>query len=85
MLCPERERLLVDYRDTLHSYSERVRDLVEMVGLGINADMDLLRRKVRDAHERAEKARMSLHRHEADHFCDRLDFFILESTPPEVL
>jgi len=74
VICPQRQRLLVNYRDTTHRYSEAVRDLVEMVGLGVAADFDLLRRNCRRTLDTAEQARLALNRHEADHFCDRDDF-----------
>ncbi len=74
MVCPERARLLIDYRDAVHRYSDRVQDLVEMIGLDINADAELLRRRVREAWDASEKARVSLARHEGGHFCDRSDF-----------
>lgn len=41
MLCPERARLLIDYRDAVHQYSERVHDLMEAIGLDIS-DSELL-------------------------------------------
>jgi RNase P subunit RPR2 len=74
MICPERQRLLIDYRDAAHRYSEAVSMLVELIGLELNADMELLRRNCRRASEITEQARTALHRHEADHFCDRSDF-----------
>jgi hypothetical protein len=74
MLCSERARLLIDYRDAVHRYSERVQDLVEMVGLEMNADTRPLRRRVREAWETAEQMRNLLQRHEANHFCDRTEF-----------
>jgi len=78
MLCEERTRLLIDHRDAVHGYSERVHDLVEAIGSGINTPEEPLRRKVREAWDAAEKARLALARHEANHFCDRSDF--VEST-----
>jgi hypothetical protein len=74
VICPERQRLLIDYRDATYRYSEAVCKLVEMIGLEVNADLDLLRRNSRRALDAAEQARLVLLRHEADHFCDRRDF-----------
>jgi hypothetical protein len=74
VICPERQRLLIDYRDATFRHSEAVCKLVEMIGLELNADFDLLRRNCRTALETAEQTRLALHRHEADHFCDRRDF-----------
>jgi len=73
MICPERARLLIDYRDAVHRYSETVRDLVEAIGLGIG-DYESLRRLVKESWDAAERARVTLARHEANHFCDRRDF-----------
>lgn len=82
MLCPERVRLLVDYRDAVHRYFESVHDLVEMIGFEIDADVEPLRRKVRESWDSSEKARMTLARHEGNHFCDRRDFKPAESLLP---
>jgi hypothetical protein len=73
-MCAERQRLLIDYRDAVHLYSERVHDWVESMALSLNADVHLLRVRCAEAWQRAEKARTSLYRHEADHLCDRPDF-----------
>ena len=70
----------MDYRDAVHRYSERVRDLVEAIGLDINVPEEQLRRKMRQAWDAAEKARLALARHEANHLCDRPDF--AESSAP---
>jgi hypothetical protein len=78
-MCPERHRLLIEYRDTVHQYSERVRDWVETIGLEVNADLHLLRVRCAESWERAERARVSLSRHEAVHRCDRL------AAPPPAL
>ncbi len=80
MVCPERSRLLINYRDAVHHYSECVHDLVEMIALEIvGTDTDMLRRRVREAWDASEKARVSVARHEANHFCDRDDFKPAES------
>jgi len=78
MLCEERSRLLIDYRDATRDYAERVRDFVERINLSLD---DLYQARVRCAEswERSEKARISLARHERTHSCDRVDF--VHSTP----
>jgi hypothetical protein len=73
MLCPERQRLLINHRDTVQEYAGHVRDFVERVGLEVG-ESQLLRIRCAEAWERAEKARVALSRHEANHFCDRPDF-----------
>lgn len=78
MVCPECARLLLEYRDAVYHYSQRVTDLVELVALDLGDDMELLRRKAREAWDASERARTALVRHEGNHFCDRADF-----TPPQ--
>lgn len=73
MVCPQRTRLLIDYWD-VHRYSESVRDLVEMTGLELNTDSDLLRRRVREAWEASEKAPLALTRHEGSRFVTEATF-----------
>jgi len=74
MVCPERVRLLNNYRDAVHRYSESVRDLVELIALDMSTDQELFRRRAREAWDISEKARVALARHEGSHFCDRSDF-----------
>jgi hypothetical protein len=73
MMCQERIRLVADYRETTRTYADSVRKMTDLVGLGIETEVDLLRRSCRLAWEAAEKARLALHRHEANHGCDRHD------------
>lgn len=74
MLCAERHVLLSDYHETARVYADSVRKMTDLVGLGIDSEVDLLRRACKVAWEDAEHARLALHRHEADHGCDRWDF-----------
>jgi hypothetical protein len=74
MMCQERIRLVADYRETTRTYADFVRKLTDLVGLGIETEVDVLRRSCRLAWEAAEKARLALFRHEADHSCNRSDF-----------
>lgn len=74
MLCPRRHRLLVDYRETVDTYAQCVRAMVDKSCGALGSDLDLLRRACREALAQAEQARLVLHRHEADHLCDRMDF-----------
>lgn len=71
-MCPERMKLLIDYRDATHRYAESVRDLAELVGLELNDDMEMVRRACRGAWQKAEEARVALVRHEGSHFCDSI-------------
>jgi hypothetical protein len=48
--------------------------MTELLGLGLESEVAVVRRACRTAWETAEKARLALSRHEADHFCDRADF-----------
>jgi hypothetical protein len=74
MMCQERIRLVADYRETTRAYADIVRKMTELVGLGIESEVDLLRRSCRWSWDAAEKARLALFRHEADHSCNRADF-----------
>jgi hypothetical protein len=74
VICPERARLLSDYREAVHRYSARVTELVELVGLDLNTDVELLRRRAREAWDASEQARVALSRHEGSHFCHQPDF-----------
>ena len=73
-MCSERRVLLSDYSEAAGSYADSVRNMTELVGLGLTSEVDLLRRNCRSAWEIAERARLALSRHEANHGCDRPDF-----------
>jgi|HubBroStandDraft_6_1064221.scaffolds.fasta_scaffold1745229_2 hypothetical protein len=73
MLCLERNHLLDDYRKAARRYNDAVQEFVDKATGVVGSDMDLLRRNCRKAWEQAEQARLSLFRHEANHFCDRVD------------
>jgi hypothetical protein len=74
MMCQERIRLVTEYRETTRTYADFVRKMTDLVGLGIETEVDLLRRSCKLAWETAEKSRLALYRHEANHGCDRRDF-----------
>ena len=74
MMCQERIRLVADYRETTRTYADFVRKMTDLVGLGIESEVELLQRSCRQAWAAAEKARLALFRHEANHGCDRRDF-----------
>jgi predicted metalloprotease with PDZ domain len=74
MMCQERIRLVADYRETTRTYADFVRKMTDLVGLGVESEIDLLQRSCRMAWEAAEKARLALFRHEANHSCNRSDF-----------
>ena len=66
-MCQERIRLVADYRETTHTYADFVRKMTDLVGLGIETEVDLLRRSCKMSWEAAaEKARLALFRHEAE-------------------
>lgn len=75
MMCVERLRLFNDYRDATRTYSDSVSKMTDLVGLGLGTEVNVLRGACRGAWEATEKARVALSRHEADHCCDRNDFF----------
>ena len=74
MCCQERIRLVADYRETTRTYADIVRKMTDLVGLGIESEVDLLRRSCRLSWDAAERARLALFRHEADHSCNRGDY-----------
>jgi hypothetical protein len=79
VLCAERQRLLHAYCDAARAYYEAVRDLASNAGFAIGADFEHLRRGCRRQWEQLENARVTLARHEANHYCDRPDFAQFET------
>ena len=69
-ISQQRVRLLHDYRETAVSYADAVREMANLAGSGLHSEVAVLRRVCRAAWEAAEKARLALFRHEADHQCD---------------
>jgi hypothetical protein len=80
MMCQERIRLVTDYRETTRTYADFVRKMTDLVGLGIESEVELLQRSCRQSWEAAEKARLALFRHEANHSCNRPDFHASTAT-----
>lgn len=74
MICAERRVLLFGYQETTRVYADSVGKMTDLVGLGIDTEVALLRRACRTAWEACEAARLKLSRHEANHGCDRTDF-----------
>jgi len=74
VICPERLRLAISHRETTRAYSEAVRKMTEMMGMGLESEVAVLRNTCRVMSEASDKGRLALARHEADHFCDRTDF-----------
>jgi hypothetical protein len=74
MTCQVRIRLVTDYRETTRAYADLVRKMTDLVGLGLESEVELLRRSCRASWDAAEKARLALFRHEADHSCNRSDY-----------
>lgn len=73
-MCSERRALLSDYSETARVYADSVRKMTELLGLSLGSEVDLLRRNCRSSWEAAERSRLALSRHEANHGCDRSDF-----------
>jgi hypothetical protein len=73
-MCPERLSLVTDYRETARAYFNSVSEMTNLVGLGLESEVAVLRRACQKAWEGAEKSRLALSRHESNHFCDRGDF-----------
>lgn len=72
MKCQERLRLTVDYRETTRIYADCVREMTDLVELGIDAEVDLLYRTCRMAWAACERARLGLSRHELQHTCNQM-------------
>jgi hypothetical protein len=72
-MCCERLRFITDYRETTRIYADSVWEMTDLVGLGIDTEVDLLRRACKMAWDAAERARLALYRYEANHGCDRKD------------
>jgi hypothetical protein len=73
-MCSERLRLLAAYRETTLVYADAVRKMTDLLCLGVDTEVYLLRRACTRAWGAVEESRLSLSRHEADHGCDRVDF-----------
>jgi hypothetical protein len=71
-ICQERARLLRKYSDAVGSYAGSVREMAELVLLGEEVRAGETRRLSRTAWDLAEKSRLALYRHEADHGCANL-------------
>ena len=74
MLCAQRRILISDYRQTVRVYADSVGKMTDLVDIGMESEVALLRRLTKNAWEAAEQARLALYRHEANHGCDRPDF-----------
>ena len=72
--CEQRLALVRDYHNSTKTYADSVAKLSELIHCGLDTETDLLHRMCRTAWEAAEKARMALFRHEANHGCNRRDF-----------
>jgi hypothetical protein len=72
-ICQERLRLLREYSDAAGDYSTRVREMAAFVISGEEVRANEARRISRTAWENAEKSRLALYRHEADHSCNRTE------------
>jgi len=83
-LCPERLRLLREYRQAAERYADAVRQMSDLIYAGVDAEASLARKLSRTAWDTLEKARIALARHEADHFCDRFSVFSEGKPRPEM-
>jgi hypothetical protein len=71
MICEERLRLLREYSDAASGYSASVREMAAFVTSGEEVRANEARRTCRTAWDEAERSRLALYRHEADHNCAR--------------
>jgi hypothetical protein len=70
-ICQERLRLLHRYSEAASGYSASVREMAAFVTSGEEVRANEARRTCRAAWDEAEKSRLALYRHEADHNCAR--------------
>jgi hypothetical protein len=70
-ICQERLRLLHRYSDAASGYSASVREMAALVTSGEEVRANEARRVCRSAWDEAERSRLALYRHEADHNCAR--------------
>lgn len=70
-ICEERLRLLREYSDAASGYSTSVREMAAFVTCGEEVRANEARRICRIAWDEAERSRLALYRHEADHNCAR--------------
>jgi hypothetical protein len=70
-ICQERHRLLGEYSNAASEYSSRVREMADFVTSGEEVRANEERRICRTAWDEAERSRLALYRHEADHNCNR--------------
>jgi hypothetical protein len=68
-ICQERACLLRTYSEAVSDYARCVRQMADLVISGEEARANDTRRLCRTAWEEAEKSRLALYRHEADHNC----------------
>jgi len=69
VVCAERIRLAKQYSQLVNVYADLVTEMQGVIGLGLESEVDVIRRSCRLALETAEKAKIALYRHEADHHC----------------
>jgi hypothetical protein len=68
-ICEERLRLLREYSDAAGVYSTSVREMAAFVTSGEEVRANEARRICRMTWDEAERSRLALYRHEADHNC----------------
>jgi CheY-like chemotaxis protein len=72
MICEERSRLLREYSGAANSYAISVSEVAKFVMSGDEVRAAEARRTARKLLEAAEKSRVALYKHEANHTCDRM-------------
>jgi hypothetical protein len=70
-ICEERLRLLREYSEAASSYSTSVHEMAALVSSGQEVRANEARRSCRTTWDEAERSRLALYRHEADHNCAR--------------
>lgn len=68
-ICEERARLLRRYSEAVSDYEKSVREMADLAISGEEGRVSDARRLCRTSWDVAEKSRLALYRHEADHNC----------------
>ena len=68
-ICQERARLLRKYSDAVSDYAKSVQEMANFIMSGEEVRANGARRICRTGWDEAEKSRLALYRHEADHSC----------------
>ena len=67
--CAEKKRLAVEFSRTAEAYASSVSLLAQQIGVLLRADYEQLHQETETARGEAERARLALESHKAEHGC----------------